>query len=403
MNRKRLLYAFVGIVVMLFSGFIYAWSILSSFIAADYPDWSNGALTLTFTLCMAFFCLGCLASGLLSKRISARVNVMIASALFLSGFALASRIDSLGGLYLTYGVLCGIASGFAYNSVLNVMPQWFPDNPGLISGILLMGFGSSSLVIGTAFTYFTSTETGAWRSSFLFMGVVISTVIFICSFFFRAPRKEELPEAKKAAEECNNIAERGHDTSVGEMLRCSSFWNFFVWSTLLAGMGLAIIAQAKPIAAMVGTGISPGAISLVVGLISVFNGLGRILIGGMFDRTDRKFTMLTLNIISIACAALLVLAIAIKSFTLIVIGFLGAGIAYGGCPTISAAFIRLFFGKKHYPVNFSAMNLNLLVASLFGTGAGLLYEFSGDYMTTFIALGACALISLMILPRIKKS
>lgn len=402
MGKKRVLYAIVGVVVMLFAGFVYAWSVLSSFIAADYPAWSSGSLSLTFTICMAFFCLGGLASGILSKRIAVRFNVIISAVLFFFGFSMASRAFSLAGLYIGYGVLCGSASGFAYNSVLNIMPRWFPDNPGLISGVLLMGFGSSSLIIGTMFTYFTSMEAGAWRDSFLFLGVLISITILVCSLFFKTPKPDEFLRTKESGDKNKNASDQGLELSSGQMLRRSGFWTFFIWSTLLSGMGLAIIAQAKPIASMISTGLSAGAISLIVGLISVFNGLGRIIMGGMFDKSGRKITMYAINIISLVCALLLIAALALKSLPLVIAGFLGSGIAYGGCPTMSASFIRLFYGQKNYPVNLSVMNLNLLAASFFGTIAGILYDASGSYMTTFIALTGCALISLIILPRIKR-
>ena len=188
MGKKRILYAVVGVAVMLFAGFVYAWSILSAPIAADFPQWTNAQLSLTFTICMAFFCLGGMAAGVLSKRIPVRFNVIISAVLFLVGFFLTSRVQSLLLLYVSYGVLCGTASGFAYNSVMNVMPRWFPDRQGLISGILLMGFGASSMIIGSAFTSLTPSSAGAWRSSLLFMGVLMAVILLVGSFFLIPPK-----------------------------------------------------------------------------------------------------------------------------------------------------------------------------------------------------------------------
>ncbi len=384
---------------MLFAGFVYAWSVLSSFIAADYPDWSKGSLSLTFTICMAFFCLGGLAGGILSKRIPVRVNVLISAVLFLAGFFLASRAQTLPALYIGYGVLCGSGSGFAYNAVLNIMPRWFPNNQGLISGVLLMGFGASSLIIGSVFTAVTPAETGGWRASFLFMGVLIAVILVVCSFFFIPPKPGELPAPKTTANAAG--ASGAPDLTTGQMLRKSSFWLFWVWAILLSGVGLAIIAQAKPIAAMVGTGLSAESLALIVGLISVCNGLGRILTGALFDRIGHKATMLFVNVLSVVSALILILALATHLFPLVVVGFLGAGIAYGGSPTLSAAYTRAVFGQKNFPVNLSIMNLQLLVASFFGTFAGMLYDASGSYMTTFIMLVACAGVAFLFLAAIK--
>ena len=98
-NGVRFLYAAVGLVVLLFAGFVYGWSIFAAPIGADFPAWSKAQLSLTFTICMAFFCLGGFAAGNLSKKIPVRVNVIFSAALFLVGFFLVSRADSLPMLY----------------------------------------------------------------------------------------------------------------------------------------------------------------------------------------------------------------------------------------------------------------------------------------------------------------
>ena len=54
-NGVRFLYAAVGLVVLLFAGFVYGWSIFAAPIGADFPAWSKAQLSLTFTICMAFF------------------------------------------------------------------------------------------------------------------------------------------------------------------------------------------------------------------------------------------------------------------------------------------------------------------------------------------------------------
>ena len=104
-GAMRWLYAAVGLVVLLFAGFVYGWSVFAAPIGADFPQWSAAELSLTFTICMAFFCLGGFAAGNLSKRIPVRANVLFSAALFLVGFFLVSRASSLPMLYVSYGVL----------------------------------------------------------------------------------------------------------------------------------------------------------------------------------------------------------------------------------------------------------------------------------------------------------
>ena len=60
-QKKRNLYLIVGVLAMLFSGVLYAWSILK----APFKDvfgWSDSSLALNFTMTMCFFCLGAFAN-----------------------------------------------------------------------------------------------------------------------------------------------------------------------------------------------------------------------------------------------------------------------------------------------------------------------------------------------------
>lgn len=288
----------------------------------------------------------------------------------------------------------------AYNGVLNIMPRRFPDNPGLISGILLMGFGASSLIIGSVFTAVTPEVSGAWRSSFMVMGILIAAVLFVCSFLFTPPKEGEVLQ-KRGMTDGAAKSETGPELGPGQMLKQSSFWGYWVWAILLSGVGLAIVAQAKPIVVEAGTDLDAGIISLIVGLISVCNGLGRIIMGGMFDRLGAKSTMRVINVVMVVCSLALISAFVTRFLPLVVIAFLGIGIGYGGCPTMSAAFTRANYGNRNYPVNLSIMNINLLIASFFGTMAGVLYDASGSFMAALIVLATCAAAALLIIPAIR--
>lgn len=394
---KRWLYAIVGLVVLLFAGFVYGWSVFASPIGADFPQWSKASLSLTFTICMACFCLGGFFAGNLSKKVNIRVNVYIAAVLFLAGFFLVSRADSLPMLYVSYGVLCGFGSGFAYNAVMSTMTKWFPDRQGLISGLLLMGFGSSSMILGSVFTAVTPAEAGGWRNTFLIMGVVIAVVLVLGSFFFKLPPPGMAPAAKAKAG-----GEPTREFTPIEMVRTPSFWLFFLWAILISGIGLAVISQAKPFASAVGTGVDVSMITLVVGFISICNGLGRLLFGGLFDRLGWRVTMLIVNAVSLLSVLVLAAALLTNQFALVVVGFVVTGIAYGGAPTMGSAFIGKFFGPQNYPVNFSIGNMNLLVASFSGTVAGALFDASGSYVTTLAAIGVCAVVAFVILGLIRQ-
>ena len=184
---SRWAYVVVGVAVLLFSGMVYAWSVLSGPIAAEFPQWSQSQLSLTFTIVMALFCLGGMTGGFLSGKVSQKIYLWVSAALFLVGFFMASRIQSLAGLYISFGVICGFASGLSYNGVLSTVGKWFPDKQGLISGILLMGFGLSSFLVGKIYQAATPDTIGAWRTSFLVLGIVTAVVMALCGFLLEKP------------------------------------------------------------------------------------------------------------------------------------------------------------------------------------------------------------------------
>ena len=393
MPAIRWLYAVVGLIVLLFAGFVYGWSVFAAPIGATFPEWTSGQLSLTFTICMAFFCLGGFFAGNLSKKIGARANVILSGVLFLVGFFLVSRVESLAMLYISYGVICGLASGFAYNSVMSTITKWFPNAQGTISGVLLMSFGFSSMILGSVFTALTA-EMVTWRQFFLVMGVVIAIVMVVGSFFFKLPPAGLMPAAKAKESE-------GGDFTPAQMVTKSSFWLFFVWAILVSGVGLAVIARAKPFADSIGVGLDAGTITFVVGLISICNGIGRVIFGGLFDKIGWRLTMCLVNAVSLLGVLILLAAFFTNTFVLVVVGFIVTGLAYGGAPTMGSAFIGKFFGQKNYAVNFSIGNMNLLVASFAGTLAGVLYDASQTYLSTLIAIGVASIVAFIALSLIR--
>ena len=391
-HLNRWVYAIVGVIVLLFAGLVYAWSVLSTPIAAEFADWSKAQLSMTFTIVMIMFCIGSLLCGLLSGKLSAKMSVRIGAVLFLLGFFLASRTQSLAMLYIGFGVLCGLSSGLCYNAVMSTMVRWFPDRPGLISGVLLMGFGGGSFIIGKLYQAWTPVEIGGWRASFLVMGIIIFVVLAICSFFFVAPGADFVaPAAKgKAA-----VKTAGREYKPLEMVKKPSFWLYYVWAIALSAAGLALISQASGVVWEASASQTAGAVATIVGLISICNALGRVLFGGMYDKYGRSLSMQLVNILFIVTSGVLILALTAKSVVVVIIGFILGGLAYSGVTPTNSAFCRAYFGPANYPVNFSLINSNLIFASFGSTVSGALFDASGSYNATFFLIIGLAVVGIL--------
>lgn len=390
---NRWVYAAVGVLVLLFDGMIYAWSVLSGPIAAEFPDWSKASLSTAFTLAMILFCVGCLVGGLLAGRFSPRSYLLVSAGLFLVGFGLTARIQSLVMLYICFGVICGFASGLVYNAVMSTVSRWFSDQPGLISGVLLMGFGLSSFVVGKLYQVFTPETIGAWRTSFVVLGVLTCIVLIACSFFVVRPGADFVPPApqKEKKRFQNPVA---MEAASPIMMKKPAFWLYYLWAVLLSAAGLALVSQASGIAKEVGPEISAGTIATVVGLISIANGVGRVIFGNLFDRIGRSKTMQLVNVGFIFTSLVLILALQMKNFPVLVFGFVCGGLSYGGITPTNSAFISSYYGQKNYPVNFSVINTNLIIASFGSTIAGALYDFSGSYSSVYCLMGVLAAVGI---------
>ena len=392
---NRWVYAVVGVIVLLMAGLVYAWSVMSKSIGASRPDWTKAQLSLTFTLVMAFFCVGCLLAGIFAKKVSPKIYVLLSGVLFLVGFLIAGMTGtSPAMLYVGFGVLCGLGAGFAYNAVMSTMSAWFPDKQGLISGILLMGFGLSAFIFGKVFAAVTPTDgSDAWQSTFKVLGIIIVIVMVICSFFFVKPGADFKPPVAAKKKETREPA---CDINTGAMVKKPAFWLYYIWAILISAAGLALVAQATGIATQVGTTVSDGSIATVVGLISICNGLGRVVFGALFDKKGYKLTMILDMIVFVVACAILILALVSGQFAFIVIGFIVGGFAYGGVTPTNSAIISDFFGRTYYSLNFSLINTNLLIASFASTVAGKLYDASGSYMSTIYMMLGVTIVGFLV-------
>ena len=380
---NRWVYAIVGVIVLLFAGLVYAWSVLSTPIAAEFTAWTKAQLSLTFTLVMIFFCIGSLLCGLLSGRLSAKNAVRLGAALFLAGFFLASRCHSPLTLYLGFGVLCGLGSGLSYNAVMSTMVRWFPDKPGLISGVLLMGFGGGSFLIGKLYQAWTPADVGGWRISFLVLGVVCFVVLAVCSFFFVAPGADFTAPAGRGG---RAVAAPLEDCKPTVMLRRPAFWLFYIWAIAVSAAGLALISQASGIVWEISADQTASSVATIVGLISICNAVGRVLFGGVFDKYGRSLSMQLVNVLFVAASGVLLAALGSRSVPLVIAGFMVGGLAYAGVTPSCSAFCRAYFGPTHYPVNFPLIVSNLIFASFGSTISGALYDASGSYNSTFFLI-----------------
>ena len=390
----RWIYLCIGIIAMLFAGILYAWSILKSPLSTEF-GWGASDLALNFTLAMSFFCIGGLLGAKLSGRAGHRIAIITAGILSAAGFILTSTLtgSSVWLLYITYGVLAGLGIGIAYNVVIATVSAWFPDKKGLCSGCLMMGFGASALILGNVASSMFNSSIG-WRTTYIILGIAICAVLILAALLLKKPDQNiTLPQPKSTKTNRTESFERQDFTSL-QMIRRPSFWLAFIVLSFLAAVGSTVISFAKDLALSVSAPESL-AVSLV-GVLSVCNGLGRILTGAVFDAIGRRKTMLCANILTICAATVTLFASAIGSLALCIVGLCLTGISYGSCPTITAAFTSSFFGMKNFSTNMALMTFTVMAGSFIATAANRVLEATGGYTGAFFMLLALTIVALPI-------
>lgn len=374
-------------IMLLFLGVLYAWSMFRVELAAVFPSFTAAQLSLNFTIVTIGFCLGGFFGGKISQRWDQRLAARISAVLILVGFCLCSFMDKLSPenalilMYVSYGALSGLGVGIGYNACVSGTSPWFPSCLGLVSGVLLMGFGFGSLLLGLLIQYL-SAKIGVFAVMRVF-GVAIFVVVFGGSFFLRKA------ESASGGEEQEGL-------SPGQMLARPSFWIYFIWNTISASAGLLVINSSANIAIAFGTAAGLGMI------VSVFNGAGRPVTGAIMDKMGQFGGMLIMNGVMIVGGLLLVLAGVSGAAWAVLVGMILVGICYGGGITISAKVIRELYGPRHYAVNFSLSNFCMLPAAFIGPYiSGLLQDRSGgDYGSTFwmvLGMSLVALVAIFIL------
>jgi OFA family oxalate/formate antiporter-like MFS transporter len=386
-------YLVIGVVAMLFAGVLYAWSILKAPLAKEF-GWSASDLALNFTLAMSFFCIGGLLGARLSKKIGHRLALILAGILSAAGFLLTAALQNVSILllYITYGILAGVGIGIAYNVAIATVSAWFPDKKGLCSGCLMMGFGTSALILGNAADALFKSALG-WRATYGILGIAICVVLCLAGLLLKKPdQNTDLPAPKAAKAAMENFEKKDYTTL--QMLCRPSFWMAFICISFLAAVGSSVVSFAKDLALSVR---APEALAVsLVGVLSVCNGIGRILTGALFDGIGRRKTMLLSNIVTICAASVTLLAVSIGSLPLCIAGLCLTGLSYGACPTITAALTYSFFGMQYFSTNMAMMTFTVTGGSLITTVSNKVLEVTGGYNGTFLMLLGLTFVALIL-------
>ena len=394
-----------ALVVQLCLGSIYAWSIFKKALLATPYLTSDVDASLPFSVGLLSFALFMVWAGKLQDKMGPKRIATIGGILLGAGYILAGIPDFLGifepndplltfWLVLTYGVIGGAGIGFAYVCPIAALVKWFPDIKGLITGIAVAGFGAGALIFAQVERILINDLSSEPSVGFAF---ILLGILYLIAVAGSAQFLVNPPENYTRAAAVNSVkidSTLSIDYEWREMIRTPQFYLLWFMFALAASAGLMTIGNVSPFVQAQNATIDGVMAANIVGFLSIFNALGRIVWGATSDRIGRTITMAAMF------AILGITMIVFGSQTDVLLLTVGAsiiGFCFGGNFALFPSSTADFFGTKNVGNNYGFVFTAYGIAGVFGPIlAGTIVEQTGGYGQAFTILGILAFVAVIL-------
>lgn len=349
-SGKRWFIAVMATLVHLCLGTVYAWSFFQKTVSETF-GWSNSETAWAFSL--AIFMLGVTASwgGQNLQKFGSRKLALIGAFLYAFGYIIsyfALQNESLWLLYFGYGIVGGIGLGLAYVTPVATVSKWFPDKQGLVTGMVVMGFGLGALLMSKLLApIFLEYFEKDLAKTFLAIGITLLVLLPFFANFLNLPTEEKATEI--SAEKLSSTKE----------ILSPNF--IFIWLIFMFNVvaGMIFISFQSPLLqdllkaenVNIDTATLEKSGATLIAISALFNGLGRFFWGSISDKLGRVTTFRLLLLIEMGVFASLIF---IKSPILFSVGVCLILLNYGGGFGVLPSLIKDFFGTKLMPIVYGA-------------------------------------------------
>jgi MFS transporter, OFA family, oxalate/formate antiporter len=377
-RSTRLIQLVLGLVAMMcISSPQYVWTLFVKPFQATTGA-ALPAIQVTFSLLVVLQTWLSPIQGWLVERFGARFLVTLGCILSGLGWVLSAQVTTVSGLYLTYGVLCGVGTGIVYVGIVGLMLKWFPDRRGLATGVVAAGYGFGAIV--TTFPIATMISTSGYRATLVTFGVILGGIGALAGIMMRRPPARDEPVTIRS-----NVP----DVSPGRMLRTPVFWLFFIMMTMMSTGGLMVVSQFALFMHDFGVAdvmvFGMAALPFALTLDRITNGLTRPFFGWVSDQIGRENTMFVAFALE-AIAVFLMLS-ARHNATLLV---LMSGVVFFGWGEIFSLFPATLtdtFGEKFAITNYGILYMAQGIGSVLGgPAAAALHAATKSWVPVFVLI-----------------
>lgn len=351
-NRWLIALSAVGIHICI--GSVYAYSVMTKPVG-QILGVSADQVKVSFSIAIFFLGISAAFMGHFVERFGPRVSGRVAACcwgLGLVGAGLAVQLNNLWMLYLCYGLLGGIGLGVGYITPVSTLVKWFPDKRGMATGLAIMGFGFAAMIGGPVMAWLFNSGTpsapvytaASVSQTFYILGGVYFCVILAAAQYLAPPPKGYAPKGFDPAKALSSgrIRQDLAQLTANEALFTRRFYYMWLMLGINITCGIALISVASPMMQTI-TGMNALAAGAVVGMIGIFNGLGRIAWASASDYLGRPLTYSLFFIIQIIAFLLLTQTRDPILFQLLLYTIMTC---YGGGFATVPAFLGDLFGTK---------------------------------------------------------
>jgi MFS family permease len=340
-------------------GQVYAFSVfklpMTRIIGVTEPapaDWTQPTLAWIFSIAIVFLGLSAAFGGKWLERVGPRRAMFTSALCFSGGFlvsALGVLLHQIWLVYLGYGVLGGIGLGLGYISPVSTLIKWFPDRPGMATGLAIMGFGGGAMIgaplaVALMDLYGSPVTVGVWQT-FLTMGLIYLVFMMFGVFTVRLPPPGWKPEGYEPPAAGENRMITTANVTADVAIRTPQFWLLWIVLCLNVTAGIGVLEQASPmIQEMFPGALTAAAAAGFVGLLSLFNMAGRFGWSTVSDYIGRKRTYMIYLGLGAVVYWLIPSTGDLGSVALFVTGFALIISMYGGGFATIPAYLRDMFG-----------------------------------------------------------
>src|SRR5690348_1525621 len=336
-------------------------------------DWRLTDLGWIFSLAIFFLGVSAALLGRWVEEGGPRRAMFTAGLCWGGGFlvsAIGVYIHQLWIIYLGYGVLGGFGLGIGYISPVSTLIKWFPDRPGMATGMAIMGFGggafiASPLSVWLMRQFSTDTHVGV-AETFIVLGIVYFCFMMVGAAIVRLPPAGWVPEGYTPPAQPKKLI-TDKNVFVYQALKTPQFW--LIWWVLCLNVtaGIGVLGQASAMSQEMFPGkVTVTAAAGFVGLMSLFNMGGRFFWASTSDFIGRKSTYFVFFMLGFILYSAVPYTGSSGNVALFVLCFCVIISMYGGGFATVPAYLRDMFGTRYVGAIHGLLLTAWSMAGIFG-------------------------------------